>query len=137
MHIFKIFIQAKHKTYITNFIKLFNKKSKTHLKSIKRDFKKKKSKFFFSILTSPHVNKRAQEQFETRVHKLQLKVDTLEPLKLIIMIKRLYSQALPNLRIKIKLKVHKSAKKHFIEHIRTIKIPLKEKIIKLLDSAGI
>ena len=46
------------------------KSSKKKKKSRK---KKKKKKTKFTVLKSPHVNKTAQEQFEYRIYKKQLK----------------------------------------------------------------
>jgi ribosomal protein S10 len=143
MHVFNISIQSKHKTYLTRFIKLFNSKSKIHFKSIKHYLQKKRNTSLFSILTSPHVNKRAQEQFKNRRLKLQLKIQTLEPLKLIILLKRVYSQALPNLRIKIKITVNKKISKRKINHSCPLEVLVtkhvyrKTKVLRVLDGLGI
>jgi ribosomal protein S10 len=143
MHVFNISIQSKHKTYLTRFIKLFNSKSKTHFKSVKQYLQKKRNTSFFSILTSPHINKRAQEQFKTHRLKLQLKIQTLEPLKLIILLKRVYSQSLPNLRIKIKITVNKKISKHRITYSCPLKVIVKKhafhktKVLKILDGLGV
>jgi ribosomal protein S10 len=138
MRVFKIYIQSKYKNYISKFVRLLNKKSNTHLKSIKKHLKKKTCKFFFSILTSPHNNKRAQEQFETRIYKSHIKIETLEPLKLIILLKQIYSHTFPNLRLKIELKVHKNIKQSFIKSLSKVKTPtVKKKLIKLLDCYGV
>jgi ribosomal protein S10 len=138
MHTFNLFIQSKHKTYISKFIKIFNEKSKTHLKSIKHYLQKQNARFFFSILTSPHVNKRAQEQFGTKIFKIQLKVDTTEPLKLIILLKRILFQATPNLRVKIKLKTSDCNKRYVIKDTYSLKKTIQKKIfIKTLDNWGI
>lgn len=143
MYLFNISIQSNHKTYLTRFIKLFNSKSKTHFKSIKHYLQKKRSTSPFSILTSPHVNKRAQEQFKTRRLKLQLKIRTLEPLKLAILLKRVYSQSLPNLRIRIKITVNKRISKHKIDYSCPLRVAIKKhvfhktRILKILDGLGI
>jgi ribosomal protein S10 len=138
MQVFKIYIQSKYKNYISKFVKLLIKKSKTHIKLISNSLRKKTSKFFFSILTSPHNNKKAQEQFETRIYKCHLKIETLEPLKLIILLKQIYSHAFPNLKLKLKLKVHKITKKFFIKSLSRVKTPIvKKKLIKLLDCYGV
>lgn len=143
MHVFYIAIQSKHKTYITRFIKLFNLKSKAYFKSIKHYLQKKRNTSLFSILTSPHVNKRAQEQFKTCRLKLQLKIQTLEPLKLIILLKRLYSQSLPNLRIKIRITINKKISKRKIRHSCPLSVVIKKqvfhktKVLKILDGLGV
>jgi ribosomal protein S10 len=111
MHDINIYLQSKHKNYIYQFITLFNKKSKTLFRSIKLRFIKQAYQPLVSILTSPHVNKKAQEQFKTKMYSLQLKVKTFELLKFIIFLKRLSANLLPNINIKIKIKTKMTLKK--------------------------
>jgi ribosomal protein S10 len=138
---FNIFVQSKHRISIHKFINTFYEKSQTLLKKVSIIFSKKKSQPFFSILTSPHVNKKAQEQFETKEHKVQLKIKTFEPLKLIIFLKRNNFYLFPNLKFKVEVST-----KFKIPNLSTLKISLKKKplivwrkdrFVKILDNSGI
>jgi len=70
-------IYSKNLNSLTNFLKFFYKfKMK---KNFKINFyitqsQKKKKLSFFSVLQSPHVNKKSQEQFEYSLHCKQLKI---------------------------------------------------------------
>lgn len=129
-----IYIQSKHQQYIYQFITLFNKKIITLLKSIKLRFFKKKYQPRFSILTSPHVNKKAQEQFETRLYCFQLKVQTFELLKLGIFLKRLDGNLFPNINLKIKLTADMHVK---TPPISTIKTCQKKNLLKIIENSGV
>jgi ribosomal protein S10 len=111
MHDINIYLQSKHKNYIYQFITLFNKKSRTLFRCIKLRFIKQACQPLVSILTSPHVNKKAQEQFKIKMYSLQLKVKTFELLKFIILFKRLSVNLLPNINLKIKIRTKMALKK--------------------------
>lgn len=79
-------IYTKNSNSLTNFLKFFYKLEL--IKSLKLEFdsiqRHKKKKFFFvSVLQSPHVNKKSQEQFEYHIFKKQLKIHVFQMIKLL------------------------------------------------------
>lgn len=70
-------IYSKNLTSLTNFLKFFYKikTNKTFkLKFYSIESQQKKNFSFFSVLKSPHVNKKSQEQFEYYLHSKKLKI---------------------------------------------------------------
>lgn len=70
-------IYSKNTNSLTNFLQFFyklNKKKILKLKLYTKQSQKKKAFSFFSVLQSPHVNKKSQEQFEFNVYSKQLKI---------------------------------------------------------------
>lgn len=143
MHDFNIYLQSKHKNYIYQFITIFNKKSKPLFKCIKLHFIKQTYQPLFSILTSPHVNKKAQEQFKTQIYSLQLKVQTFEILKLIMFLKRMSANLLPNINLKIKITTKMDVKKFPFSYQKELKkntkTPscLQKNLLKIIENCGI
>lgn len=86
-------------------LNLFNKKTKINkkLKMIKKLFTKKTEKTIFSVLTSPHVNKKAQEQFEYKIFANQHKFYSYNLIAFIIYLKKFLNYALSDARLTIKL----------------------------------
>ena len=71
-----ISISSKNLSSLTNFSKFFYKFKRNKTLNFKYHMiqSQKKKKFsFFSVLQSPHVNKKSQEQFEYRVYNKKLK----------------------------------------------------------------
>lgn len=134
MRYIKICIQSKHQYYIDQFIILFNKKSRTLFKSVKQLFIQKKYQPRFSVLTSPHVNKKAQEQFEIRIYYWQIKVQTFELLKLGIFLKKVNESVFPNLNFKLKLTSDILTKASPLTSIRTYR---KKHLIKIIENYGV
>ena len=83
----KVFLFFCKKNKINFFIKYFSKKQKTHI---------------FTILKSPHVNKKAQEQFEYRLFSKQLNIFSFQILKFIITLKKVQTKLFPDIKINIK-----------------------------------
>nr|QYC61912.1 ribosomal protein S10 [Guinardia delicatula] len=69
-------------------------------------FKRKTIKSLFSILKSPHVNKRAQEQFEFKYYNCRLTVSTLHYLKILLLLKVLNIKFSQNIRFKTTLSIN-------------------------------
>ena len=70
-------IYSKNLNSLTNFLKFFyklktNKVLKLNFFSIQSQ--KNKKVFFLSVLQSPHVNKKSQEQFNYHIYNKQLKI---------------------------------------------------------------
>lgn len=70
-------IYSKNANSLTNFLKFFYKLKKKKIFKLKfytKQSQKKKFFSFISVLQSPHVNKKSQEQFEYYIYSKQLKI---------------------------------------------------------------
>ena len=63
--------------------------------------KKKKEKKRISVLTSPHVNKTAQEQFEYTIYSIKLSFHFYRTKKCLVLLKKIRNQLFPDIKIKI------------------------------------
>jgi hypothetical protein len=63
-----------------------------------RNLKKKR----LTVLKSPHVNKKAQEQFECRLFKKQFSIEATKISKYLVFLKRLNYKLFPDIHIKLK-----------------------------------
>lgn len=97
-----ITIKSKNKKLLIFFL-LFLKENETE--NIKKQFKKRIKKQKLSILKSPHVNKKAQEQFEYCVFRKQFTIKNVAKFKYLIWLKKLSVKTFPNLSIKLKVKI--------------------------------
>jgi ribosomal protein S10 len=88
MKTFNVTITSRNKNSINDFFLFFNGNTVCNLNVIKKYFQKKIEKKKLTILKSPHVNKKAQEQFESRLFKKQFTVQTTKNLKYLIFLKR-------------------------------------------------
>lgn len=102
MKTFNLTIRSKNKTSINEFFSFFNENKLYSSNVIKKYFQKKMKKKKLTILKSPHVNKKAQEQFEIRLFKKQFKIKTTQNLKYLIFLKRLNSKLFPDIEINLK-----------------------------------
>ena len=149
-----LFIYSKNLNSITNFLKLFykiknSKNLKLKLYTVQSLQKKKFS--FFSVLQSPHVNKKSQEQFEYYVYKKQLKIYVVKfvtllkiwkflQLKLFSDLKFNFSFALDEQLLKSRLPVHKSFDSFLLKIYHNKKSHFSARIcanfLKILDIHG-
>ena len=65
-------------------------------------FPKKQKTNIFTILKSPHVNKKAQEQFEIFVFSKQLTLYSIKKLKYLFYLKKIQESLFSNVKVKIK-----------------------------------
>lgn len=98
MKTFNLIIKSKNKNSINNFITFFNKNK---FDIIQKYSHKKTKKKRLTILKSPHVNKKAQEQFESRMFKKQLTIQITKSYKYLIFLKKLNYNLFPDISIKI------------------------------------
>ena len=101
---YEIKLYAKDKKTISRFLKFFNQ-SQNQIKHfpIALNFKrKKKRKNIVAILKSPHINKKAQTQFQQINHTAIGKYFTWENKKSTIHLKKLKNNLFPTLKIRIK-----------------------------------
>lgn len=143
MQIIHILVQSNHNIHILKFIERLDKKSRNLLKIVRNVFPKKKAQQFFSILTSPHVNKRAQEQFKIKRYKVQLSIKTSEPLKMALLLKRISSGLFPNISLQISASSNTVYKKRSFGYPKklitkiTTAVNRKKGLLKVHDISGI
>ena len=73
---FSVTITSRNKNSTNDFFLFFNENTVYKSNVIKKYFQKKIEKKRLTILKSPHVNKKAQEQFESRLFKKQFTIHT-------------------------------------------------------------
>lgn len=104
---YHITITSKNKNSIKDFFLFTNKISK-NFNIITKYLKKKRNKKILTILKSPHVNKTAQEQFETRLFTSQITVYySQKNLLFLIFLKKIKTYLFPDIKIKIKFTINK------------------------------
>ena len=102
--VIRLIIKSKNINSILNFIKLFRKFYKIYKLTDSFFVSNKTSRRkMFSILRSPHVNKISQEQFEFKVYKREIIIQTKNYLKFLIMFKKLNKSIFSDLNITISL----------------------------------
>ena len=69
-----------------------------------------------SILKSPHVNKKAQEQFEFRVFLTTLIIETPQNFKILTLIKKIKSIT-SDIKVKVHVTIKKESKRHVLDSI--------------------
>lgn len=98
-------ISSKNLSSLTTFLK-FLYKLKTNktfrLKFYTTQSQKKKSFSFFSVLQSPHVNKKSQEQFEYTLHCKKLKIYIPHLTKFLTALKIIKTALFLDIRVEIK-----------------------------------
>ena len=99
-----IYVYSKNyvslKTFLNFFFKVCNDKNlKTYFVLIQHSKPKVIKKF--TVLKSPHVNKKAQEQFEFRLYKNQLSIYSYQHLKLLTILKKIQAKLFADIKIKV------------------------------------
>jgi len=100
-----IYFYSKNYKSLKKIFFLFYKLCQNNSLKIKKfsvQYQKKKKKKFFTVLKSPHVNKRAQDHFEYCLYKKQISVCSLNIFKILIILKRIQLKLFSDVKIKIK-----------------------------------
>ena len=100
---FHIKVSAKDKKVLENFGQFISKLQLTSnsLQSLsKRNLRK-----FITVLKSPHVNKTAQEQFESRIYSKQLTIYSSQKFQYLIFLKKIKTHLFPDINIKTGFKI--------------------------------
>jgi ribosomal protein S10 len=113
MKIYHITFVSKNKNSLNSAFLFFFNISELNFKTIKKYFQKKTTKSFVTILKSPHVNKKAQEQFETRFYSKQLSVYPTKKLKYIFFLKKIQNNVFSDVKLKIEVTTKFSKEKKF------------------------
>ena len=115
-----IYLSSKNYTSLNTFLRFFVKMIKNkHIKTsafLAQHSKPRLTKKF-SILKSPHVNKKAQDQFEFHVYKKQLSLYSFQGLKVLMILKRIQCKLFADVKIKVGVvfndsKLHKKIRKN-------------------------
>lgn len=134
-------IHSKNLSSLTNFLK-FIYKLKTNkilkLQFITTQSPQKNKKFFFSVLRSPHVNKKSQEQFEYYLYKKQLKIQVLKLVKFFKIWKLIKTKLFYDIKIETKfICINKSLKHILFAKINSDKVLFKASQNKNLHYSNI
>lgn len=113
---FIINVYSKNLKPLNKFLNFFNNKitlNKFKIKLFKTLRENPKKKKIFTLLTSPHVNKTAQEQFEYKTYKKKIVCFTTQPFLFLLIFKNLRFKYLSDVYISIKFRpdIVKSKKK--------------------------
>ena len=109
MKAYHITFFSKNKNSLNNaFLFLLNNFKKV---SLKRHFKKKTKRHIVTILKSPHVNKKAQEQFESHMFSQQLSSYSFNKFKNLFFFRNINENILSDLKLKIKFSSNKTKEK--------------------------
>lgn len=94
-------LYSKDKNSLKRFILLLQKINNKwkNLTFVFKNIKKRKKKV--TVLKSPHVNKKAQTQFQTIIYSILIKYSSLEIKKNYILLKKIRNQLFPDVKIKI------------------------------------
>jgi ribosomal protein S10 len=103
MKIYHITFVSKNKNSLNSAFLFFLNMSELNFKIIKKYFQKKTTKSFVTILKSPHVNKKAQEQFETRFYSKQFSVYPTKKLKYLFFFKKIQNNVFSDVKLKIRI----------------------------------
>jgi len=98
-------IYSKNLNSLTNFLKFFYKLETNKILNLKFfpiQSQKNKKVFFFSVLQSPHVNKKSQEQFRYCIYNKQLKIHVSQVAKFLIIWKIVKIKLFSDIKIKTK-----------------------------------
>lgn len=96
-------IYSKNANSLTNFLKFFYKLKKKKILKLKfytKQSQKKKKFSFISVLQSPHVNKKSQEQFEYYIYNKQLKIQAYQLTKFLFIWKLIKTKLFFDIKIK-------------------------------------
>jgi small subunit ribosomal protein S10 len=108
MKLCSIIIQSKSQKPIKDFISFLIASVKAlNITIVSKQIQKKAKKKVITILKSPHINKKAQEQFETRYFSKQLAVYSTQSFKHMVFLKKIKSGIFPDVKVKLKFITHR------------------------------
>lgn len=109
MKTFNVTITSRNKNSIYNFFLFFNRTTLSNLNARIKYCQKNLKKKRLTVLKSPHVNKKAQEQFEHRLLKKQFTIAVTKFFKYLVFLKKLSCNLFSDVNIRLKCAVrHKS-----------------------------
>lgn len=102
---YQINIESKSKKHLENFLLFFSKSLKNY-NLINKLLSKKKKRKILTILKSPHVNKKAQEQFQFNIYYKNINLYSVQNKIALLFIKRINSTIFSNVKIQIKFPIN-------------------------------
>lgn len=108
-------ITSKTRRSLERFTSFFNKNKYKVFSHIQKILRKKKRKKVITILKSPHVNKKAQEQFEIKLYSLQFTLNVNQIFKTLFFFKKAKNFVFSDINIKIKFLYNKK-KQEFLNN---------------------
>ena len=120
MKTLNIILQSKNKISMNNFLFYLKYITKFSLNILKKFLKKKIKKKKLTILTSPHINKKAQEQFETRFLKKKITIQITKNFGYLVFLKNLNFNLFPDIKLKI-VSIAKNKKNYNLNDYKVFK----------------
>ena len=115
---YTITLYSKDNKSLDRFLKFLKYRLKVQKVQEPLNYKrKKKKKKMISVLTSPHVNKTAQEQFEYTVYSVGLSFYSSRTKMCLVLLKKIKNQLFPDVGIKINTENNIKKRKHFLREI--------------------
>jgi ribosomal protein S10 len=115
---YQLTITSKNKKSVENCFLFFqNNASEFNLNTIQKYFKKKKKRNILTILKSPHVNKSAQEQFESKLFSKQLSIYSSKNFQFLLFLKKIKTYLFHDVKMKIKFILNKNLSEKIKIHI--------------------
>ena len=103
-----ITLKSKSKNTLKSFFKHFNSiNEQLNVNKQLTFYNKKKQTKIFSILKSPHVNKKAQEQFELTFSTKIVEINSFQLLKVLLILKKFQTRLYSDIDIKINFNLTK------------------------------
>jgi ribosomal protein S10 len=113
---YQIIISSKNKKSLDKFIKFFTENLSNFI-IINNFFKTKLKTKIITILKSPHVNKKAQEQFKINIFYKTINISTPKNFKLLTYLKNINSHLFTDIKIKLKLLINYKLSKKIYNNI--------------------
>lgn len=108
MKFYHLTIKSRNQKSISAFFSFFfSSINNLNFHVVKKYFEKKRKKKVLTILKSPHVNKKAQEQFEFRYYSKQIALHSTQNDKHLVFIKKVRANLFSDIKIKTKFSINK------------------------------
>jgi len=102
---YQINIESKSKKHLENFSIFFFKSLKNY-NLINKVLTNKKKRKILTILKSPHVNKKAQEQFQVNIYSKKINLYSTQNKSILLFIKKISLTVFSNVKIQIKFSIN-------------------------------
>lgn len=113
MRTYFLIVSSKNKKSIDKFYLFFSNIIESNFNIVKKYSKKKKVRKGVTILKSPHVHKKAQEQFEVRIYSRCFFINIYQLPKHLFFFKELQKNLFPDVHIKFQFYINRQAKNCF------------------------
>ena len=104
-------ITSKNKKSLENFLHFFSNHLSTEFSIIQKLIVSHNNKKKITLLKSPHVNKKAQEHFESKVFTIKLHVSGVGLKRNLIFLKKIWGKLFQDIRVQLKFIIVSNIKK--------------------------